>query len=162
MAPFVAHFYGIAELSALLRVAMLSCLFDGAMSPRSILAQKEMRFGRWMAITNGGGTLWSYSDGGPEFYHSGRLGSGDWLCKREYIPLSLVIYFVSGFAVTRVGPHAARISTFSKSIFGLSFLTLICSRTDIFVLGKLYSTTLGVLHHGRALVRRLRRLSSQT
>jgi PST family polysaccharide transporter len=55
MAPFVAHFYGVAELSALLRVALLSCLFDGAMSPRSILSQKEMKFGRWMAISNGGG-----------------------------------------------------------------------------------------------------------
>ncbi len=39
---------------ALLRVTLLSCLFDGAMSPRSILAQKEMKFGRWMAISNGG------------------------------------------------------------------------------------------------------------
>src|SRR5208283_3975541 len=54
MAPWVAHFYGIADLSALLRVTLVGTLFDGAMSPRSILLQKEMRFGRWMAISNVG------------------------------------------------------------------------------------------------------------
>src|SRR5208283_4783220 len=54
MAPWVAHFYGNAELSALLRVTLVGTLFDGAMSPRSILLQKEMRFGRWMAISNVG------------------------------------------------------------------------------------------------------------
>ena len=54
LAPLVARFYGNVELSALLRVALLSILFDGAMSPRSILPQKEMKFGRWTAITNGG------------------------------------------------------------------------------------------------------------
>src|SRR6202040_448410 len=42
------------ELCGLLRVALLSTLFEGAMSPRSILPQKEMKFGRWMAISNGG------------------------------------------------------------------------------------------------------------
>ena len=45
---------GSQNLSALLRVTLLGTLFDGAMSPRSILPQKEMKFGRWMAISNGG------------------------------------------------------------------------------------------------------------
>ncbi|MGC2370208.1 MAG: oligosaccharide flippase family protein, partial [Candidatus Sulfotelmatobacter sp.] len=53
-APFVSHFYGNAELSGLLRVALLSTLFEGAMSPRSILPEKNMKFARWMAISNGG------------------------------------------------------------------------------------------------------------
>jgi O-antigen/teichoic acid export membrane protein len=54
-APFVGHFYGNTELCGLLRVALLSTLFEGAMSPRSILPEKDMKFGRWMAISNGGG-----------------------------------------------------------------------------------------------------------
>jgi Polysaccharide biosynthesis protein len=54
MAPWVARFYGNAELSALLRVTLVSTVFDGAMSPRSILVQKEMKFGRWVAISNAG------------------------------------------------------------------------------------------------------------
>jgi len=54
MAPWVAHFYGNAELSGLLRVTLLGTLFDGALSPGSILLQKEMKFGRWMVLNNGG------------------------------------------------------------------------------------------------------------
>jgi O-antigen/teichoic acid export membrane protein len=54
MAPFVARFYGNVELSALLRVALLGALLEGAMSPRSCLPQKDMKFGRWAAISNGG------------------------------------------------------------------------------------------------------------
>ena len=55
MAPWVARFYGLADLSSLLRVTLLGTLFDGAMSPRSALAQKDLKFGRWMVISNGGG-----------------------------------------------------------------------------------------------------------
>ena len=54
MAPWVAHFYGNLEISALLRVALLSVVLEGAMSPRSCLPEKEMKFGRWAAISNGG------------------------------------------------------------------------------------------------------------
>ena len=53
-APWISRFYGNAELSALLRVALLSTILDGALSPRSTLVQKEMNLGRWSAITNGG------------------------------------------------------------------------------------------------------------
>jgi PST family polysaccharide transporter len=50
--------------------------------------------------------------------------------------------------------HAIRdLYRFSRQAFGLSFLNLIFSRTDVFVLGKLYSTTaLGVYTMGVALV----------
>ena len=48
---------------------------------------------------------------------------------------------------------ASDLYRFSRSIFGLSLLTLICSRTDIFVLGKLYSaTTLGFYTMGVLLI----------
>jgi O-antigen/teichoic acid export membrane protein len=54
-APWIARFYGIPDLSMLLRVALLSILLDGLISPRSKLAQKDMKFGRWAFISNGGG-----------------------------------------------------------------------------------------------------------
>ena len=57
MAPFVAHFYGNAEISGLLRVALLGIVFEAAMSPGSFLVQKQMQFGRWMIISNIGGIL---------------------------------------------------------------------------------------------------------
>ena len=146
MAPFVAHFYGNAELSALLRVALLSMVFDGAMSPRSILPQKEMQFGRWMAITNGGAIcgviltvvlsfilrdVWALA-----------LGS----CS-ENVFRCLVSYIVCP-GLPRLGwdRHAVRdLFRFTKEGLGLSFLNLIFTRTDIFVLAKLYSASaLGV------------------
>jgi O-antigen/teichoic acid export membrane protein len=154
MAPWVAHFYGIADLSALLRVTLLGCLFDGAMSPRCILAQREMKFGRWMAITNGGGIcgviltvvlsfvihdVWALAIG---------FGSENaFRCLLSYI-------FYPGLPSLGWEYHAIRdLYRFSKQAFGLSFLNLIFSRTDIFVLGKLYSTTaLGLYTMGVALV----------
>ena len=154
MAPWVAHFYGIADLSALLRVTLLGCLFDGAMSPRCILAQREMKFGRWMAITNGGGIcgviltvvlsfvihdVWALAIG---------FGSENaFRCLLSYI-------FYPGLPSLGWEYHAIRdLYRFSKQAAGLSFLNLIFSRTDIFVLGKLYSTTaLGLYTMGVALV----------
>jgi O-antigen/teichoic acid export membrane protein len=154
MAPWVAHFYGIANLSALLRVTLLSSLFDGAMSPRSILAQREMKLGRWMAITNGGGIcgviltvvlsfvirdVWALS--------IGFASENAFRCLLSYI-------LYPGLPSFGWEHHAIRdLYKFSKQAFGLSFLNLIFSRTDIFVLGKLYSTTaLGLYTMGVALV----------
>lgn len=154
MAPFVAHFYGVAELSVLLRVALLSCLFDGAMSPRSILAQKEMKFGRWMAISNGGGicgviltVVLSFIIRDVWALAIGFASENAFRCI-----LSYVLY--PGLPSLRWDTHAVRdLYRFSKQAFGLSFLNLIFSRTDIFVLGKLYSTTaLGLYTMGVALV----------
>jgi O-antigen/teichoic acid export membrane protein len=154
MAPFVAHFYGIADLSALLRVALVSCLFDGAMSPRSILAQKEMKFGRWMAISNGGGicgviltVVLSFVIRDVWALAIGFASENAFRCI-----LSYVLY--PGLPSLGWDYGAVRdLYRFSKQAFGLSFLNLIFSRTDVFVLGKLYSTTaLGLYTMGVALV----------
>jgi lipopolysaccharide exporter len=154
MAPLVAHFYGMAELSPLLRVAMLGGIFEGAMSPRSTLAQKEMQFGRWMIISNGGAVcgvvltvilsfvmrdVWALAIG----------SASENACRCIF---SYILY--PGFASIRWDAHARRdLYKFSKQAMGLSFLNLIFARTDIFVLGKLYSPTeLGVYSMGVALI----------
>ena len=154
MAPWVAHFYGVAELSALLRVALLSTLFDGAMSPRSILAQKELKFSRWTAITNGGGICGVILTVTLSFVMRDvwalAIGFGSENVFRCI--LSYILY--PGLPSLRWESHAVRdLYSFSKQAIGLSFLNLIFSRTDIFVLGKLYSTTaLGLYSMGVALV----------
>jgi lipopolysaccharide exporter len=154
MAPWVAHFYGIAELSALLRVTLLGSLFDGAMSPRSILAQKEMKFGRWMAISNGGGICGVILTVALSFVIRDvwalAIGFGSENAFRCL--LSYILY--PGLPSFGWDGHAIRdLYRFSKQAFGLSFLNLIFCRTDIFVLGKLYSTTaLGLYTMGVALV----------
>jgi O-antigen/teichoic acid export membrane protein len=154
MAPLVAHFYGYADLSALLRITLLGTLFDGAMSPRSTLAQKDMKFARWMVISNGGAIcgviltlvlsflirdVWALAIG---------FGSENlFRCILSYI-------LYPGLPALKWKSHAVReLYGFSKQAFGLSLLNLIFNRTDIFVLGKLYSETqLGFYSMGVALV----------
>ena len=154
MAPWVAHFYGIAELSALLRVTLLGSLFEGAMSPRSILSQREMRFGRWMAISNGGGicgviltVVLSFVIRDVWALAIGFASENAFRCLLSYV-------FYPGLPSLRWERDAIRdLYRFSRQAAGLSFLNLIFSRTDVFVLGKLYSTTeLGLYTMGVALV----------
>ena len=142
MAPLVAHFYGNPELSALLRVTLLSSLLDGAMSPRSILMQKEMKFGLWMAISNGGAicgviltVILSFA-----LHNVWALAIG--FCSENAFRCLLSYILCPGLPSLKLDRHAAReLYKFSKGVFGLSFLNLIFIRTDIFVLGKLYSAT---------------------
>lgn len=139
-APWIAHFYGNLELTGLLRVALLSTVLDGMLSPRSKLAQKEMSFGRWAIISNGGG-----------------------ICGVAItIALSFVLRDVWALAIGYCSENAFRclfsyivypslpslnwdrsafkdLLHFSKGMFGLSFLNLLFARTDIFVLGKMHS-----------------------
>jgi O-antigen/teichoic acid export membrane protein len=154
MAPFVAHFYGIAELSALLRVALLSCLFDGATSPRSILAQKEMKFGRWMAISNGGGICGVILTVALSFVIRDVWALAIGFASENAFRCLLSYVLYPGLPSLGWDFRAVRdLYRYSRQAFGLSFLNLIFSRTDIFVLGKLYTTTeLGLYTMGVALV----------
>jgi len=154
MAPWVAHFYGVTELSALLRVALLSTLFDGAMSPRSILAQKELKFSRWTAITNGGGVCGVILTVTLSFVMRDVWALAIGFSSENVFRCLFSYVFYPGLPSLRWEGHAVRdLYTFSKQAIGLSFLNLVFSRTDIFVLGKLYSTTtLGLYSMGVALV----------
>lgn len=154
MAPLVSRFYGNAELSGLLRVALLGTLCNGAMSPRSVLPQREMRFARWAVITNGGGIcsviltmvlsflmrdVWALA-----------IGYG---CENAFRCL-LSYMLCPGLPSLRWDSHAAKdLLRFSRGIFGLAFLTLIFTRVDVFVLAKLYSSAaLGLYSMAIALV----------
>lgn len=142
MGPWVARFYGNAELSGLLRVALLSTLFDGAMSPRSILPQKEMKFGRWMAISNGGGICGVIATVVLSFYLRDVWALAIGTCSENVFRCLLSYILCPGLPSFHVDWHAVRdLYKFSRDVVGLSFLNLIFSRTDVFVLGKLYSTT---------------------
>jgi lipopolysaccharide exporter len=141
-APWISSFYGNADLSKLLRVALLSIVLDGMLSPRAKLAQKEMKFSRWAFITNGGAIcgviltivlsfvlrdVWALA--------IGYCGENAFRCLLSYI-------LCPGLPSLKWDRHAFRdLMKFSKGMVGLSFLNLIFARSDIFVLGKLYSPT---------------------
>ena len=138
MAPWVSRFYGIPGLSALLRVALLSTLLEGAMSPRSILPQKEMKFGRWAAISNGGAICGVVLTVILSFILRNVWALAIGFCTENAFRCLLSYILCPGLPSLGLDRRAARdLLKFSKGIFGLSFLTLTLSRTDIFVLGKL-------------------------
>ena len=138
--PWIARFYGNAELSGLLRVALLSTLLDGLISPRAKLAHKEMKFSRWALISNGGAIcgviltivlslilrdVWALAIG---------------YCSENAFRCILSYIVYPGLPSFEWDRRASReLLMFSKGMVGLSFLNLIFARADIFVLGKLYS-----------------------
>ncbi len=142
MAPWVARFYGDSALSALLRVAFLSALLEGAMSPRSILTQKEMKFGRWAAITNGGAACGVVLTIILSFFLRDVWALAIGYCSENVFRCLLSYILCPGLPSLGWDRDAARdLLKYSKGAYGLSFLNLIFTRTDIFVLGKLYSST---------------------
>ena len=145
MAPWVAHFYGNLELSALLRVTLLGTLFDGAMSPRSILLQKDMKFGRWVVISNVGAICGVLLTVALSFVLRDVWALAIGYCSENFFRCLLSYILCPGLPSFGWDRYAARdLYRYSRAAFGLSFLNLIFARTDIFVLGKLYSsTTLG-------------------
>jgi lipopolysaccharide exporter len=153
-APFVGHFYGNAELCGLLRVALLGTLFEGAMSPRSILPEKEMRFGRWMVISNGGAICGVITTVILSFYIRDVWALAIGACSENFFRCVLSYMLCPGLPSLGWDRRVVRdLYKFSRAVVGLSFLNLIFSRTDIFVMGKLYSTTtLGLYTMGVMLV----------
>lgn len=139
-APLISRFYANGELTPLLRVVATSILFDGAISSKAYVAIKEMKFARWAWINHGGGILgviitiilsffirdvWALVLGGVA-ENAARCVLSQVLCPYRP-PLGW-------------NREAARdLLKFSKGLFGLSVLNLVFSRTDIFVLAKLYS-----------------------
>jgi O-antigen/teichoic acid export membrane protein len=145
-APWIARFYGNADLSALFRVALLSIVLDGMLSPHAKLAHKEMKFGRWAIISNGGAICGVILTIALSFVLRDVWALAIGYCSENAFRclFSYVLYPV--LPSTNWDKHVFQdILKFSKGMVGLSFLNLIFARTDIFVLGKLYSpATLGI------------------
>ena len=145
-APRVAAFYHVPSLASLMRIALLSVVFNGAMSPKAFVALKLMDFRKWTYIQYGssiGGTLLTV---GLTFIlrNVWALAIG---FAAEYAVLCAVSYLLCPFRPShKIDKDSAReLLRFSQGMFGLSFLNLIFCRTDIFVLGKMIpSAQLGI------------------
>ena len=145
-APWIAHFYGNQDLTALLRVATLGMIFDGLLSPRAKLAHKEMKFGRWAFISNGGGISGVALTIALSFVLRDVWALAIGYCSENAFRCLFSYILYPGLPSIELDKHACRdLLRFSKGMVGLSFLILLFARTDIFVLGKLYSAAaLGV------------------
>lgn len=141
LAPFAARFYGHSELTALARVAILSIVFDGLMSPRAIVAQKEMKFAKVAAIDNGGSICGVLITVILSFYLRDVWALVLGFCSENAIRciLSFILCPFRPRIPSDLAPFRDLLR-FSKGMVGLTLLNFIFTRTDIFVLAKLYSS----------------------
>jgi len=154
LAPWVAKFYGNAELTPLMRTALLSIIFLGAQSSKAFVALKEMKFKRWAFIQNGGGIFGSLIVVGMAFFVRSVWALAIGFAAENF--MRCVISFVICPFLPRLELDRESIKsllTFSRGVFGLSLLNLIFARTDVFVLGKLYpAAQLGIYTMGIYLI----------
>lgn len=138
-APFVARFYGNAELCALARVATFSIVFEGLMSPRAIVAMKQMKYARWASIQNGGGIVGVLVTIGLSFFIQDVWALALGYCSENAVRCALsyaLCPYRPHFSIDR--PALRDLLHFSKGLFGLALLNLIFTRADIFILGKIF------------------------
>lgn len=137
-APWVAQFYGQPALVSLIRVAFLSIVFNGALSPRAYVALKQMDYKRWVVIQHGGGAC-----GILMAIAAAAVIPGVWA-----LVLGLVVESAARCALShalcpfRPGRDIDReswqaLKRYAQGVFGVPALTLIFMKTDIFVVGKL-------------------------
>jgi lipopolysaccharide exporter len=145
-APWIARFYNNQEMTRLVRVALLGIVFVGATSSRAFVALKEMQFKRWAIIQHGGGVCGSLITLTLAFFIR-----GVWALAIGFA-LENLIRCVTSYVVCPFRPKMQidreslkDLLTFSRRVFGLSFLNLVFGRADVFVLGRLYpAAELGV------------------
>lgn len=138
--PWVGHFYGGVELSALLRVSVLSIILEALISPRAKLAQKEMRFAKLALFTNGGAICGVLTTIGLSLAWKNVWGLAIGYCSEGVFRCLLSYILYPGLASLKWEKQAyCDLLRFSKGVVGLSFLNLIFTRADIFVIGKIFS-----------------------
>lgn len=137
-APWVAGFYNAPELKTLLRVAFVCVVAQGALSSAAYVAMKQMRYGRWALIQNGGSAIGIVTTVVLAFHFKGVwalvLGyatEGIARCALSYI----ICPFLPGFHFER--EHWNELIRFAKGILGLPLLVLIYAEGSIFTVGKI-------------------------
>jgi O-antigen/teichoic acid export membrane protein len=141
-APYVARFYADPQLTRLLRVAISCLVLEGAMSSRSYIAMKQMKFRLWAMIQHGGGIIGVATTLVLGFFirNVWALVIGTCTESAARFVLSFVICpFLPSIRIDRVA--LKDLLRFSRGLFGLAPLFIVFMRTDVFVLGKLISAT---------------------
>ncbi|MBN1442303.1 MAG: oligosaccharide flippase family protein [Planctomycetes bacterium] len=137
LAPAIAVFYEEPLLTAPLRVAFLTLLLTGAINPRLYVLQKQLQFGKYVAVVQGSGlaativtlviaifvrNVWALVVG---------LVAGTAI---QCAASMLLCPFRPSFRLER--DSARELLRFARGIFGLPLLTFLVVQADVFVLGK--------------------------
>jgi len=139
LAPTASMFYGNADLATLARVVSLSVLFDGLISPRAYVAMKTMKFWKWAAVNNGGGILGVITAIALGVYMRDVWALAIGFCA-ENAARCVLSYSICPYRPRLPRFEAIRdLLRFSKGLIGLVLFNFVFMRTDVFVIGKLYS-----------------------
>jgi len=135
--------YSMGELTILVRVAFLSILFNGLISPRSYILEKKFKFGKAVVITQGGFILGAivtiilaFAIRNVWAIVIGFAMTGFTKCLMSYV----LCPFMPRFAYHRESFHG--LYRFARGVVGLPVLTYIAFNIDVLVAGKLISTSL--------------------
>jgi len=140
LAPWIAQFYEAPKLVDLIRIAFLSVLFQGAISPRAYVAIKQMEYRKWVIVQQGGGILGVTTTIVLSFYLKNvwALAIG---YVAENVARCILSYIVCPF---RPKMHFEKrdvdsLFAFSKGMMGMPVLMLIYTEGSTFVTGKVCS-----------------------
>jgi len=141
--PEVLTRYSMEELRTLVRVAFLTILLNGFVSPKAYILEKTFRFGRAVIITQGGSILGTIVTIILAFVVRnvwaiviGFAAAGFSRCLMSYI----LCPFVPRFAYHKESFQG--LYRFARGMFGLPVLAYIAFSIDVLVAGKLVSTSL--------------------
>lgn len=138
IAPWIGTFYGKPELTLFLRIAFVATIFHGLISPRVHALQKELRFGRWVFISQGGAALGTVFAIILAFWIRNAwalvIGFTAEAISRCFLSFILCPFWPR-FRIDRNSLN--ELLRYVRGMVGLSFLTIVLMQTDIFVLGKL-------------------------
>ena len=137
-APWIEAFYQEPGLSALLRLAFVAFLAQGAVSPRVYVALKQANYFKWALIQHGGGILGVLTTITLAF-----VVKGVWALVIGYV-MESVARLVLSMCVCPFWPglHFARehlrgLWHYTRGMFGMPILASIYSNASIIVVGKL-------------------------
>lgn len=140
LTPWIAEFYESPKLVDLIRVAFLSVLFMGGISPRAYVAVKKMEYHKWVIVQQGGGILGVGTTIILAFYLKsvwalaiGYVAENAARCLLSYI----VCPFLPTFHFEKKDIDS--LFSFSKGMMGMPVLMLIYTEGSTFVTGKLCS-----------------------
>lgn len=141
--PEVLTNYSMGELILLVRVAFISILFNGFVSPGAHVLEKKFRFGRAIVIMQGGFVVGAIVTIILAFVIRnvwaiviGFAATGFTICLMSYV----LCPFMPKFAYHRESFQG--LYRFARGVVGLPVLTYIAFNIDVLVAGKLVSTSL--------------------
>lgn len=152
-APFIADFLNKPEATLILRIALIVILFRGFISPKIYLLQKELKFTKWVLLTQSASIL-----GIIIAIISAFFIRNVWALVLGYVTEAFLLFLFS-YVFYPLMPklqinlsHAKNIMIFSRKVFGLPILMVMYSQVDNFVIGKVLSlSTLGLYYLARSL-----------